>query len=230
VSAVPAAPVILSRGFEFRNVNGQVQPVLLLSGVHFASGPAGTLSSQLKVMFQQNGVTETGDIVGGVTTDANGIETVAVKVPQSIILGLAKVSVARIDKLPQWDECTGSIKPLDQAYISAPEQVPAPGSYVVSALRTLGQVGIYTQGNPAAGSLAGQTAALQLVATVPVGYYPRDTALTADHTRAYVTVSGNPATAWPWWTWSRCSRSRSRTPPTPPAPSSSCPRARARPG
>ncbi|MBI3348492.1 MAG: putative Ig domain-containing protein, partial [Burkholderiales bacterium] len=191
-AATPQSPIILSKGFEFRNVNGQVTPVMTLSGVGFTSTSAASLGSRVEVQFSENGHTESGVLVGSVTTDANGLQHLAVRVPQSIILGLAKVTVARIDQVPQWDECTHTVKPLEQAYLSLPEQLPAPGSYVVSALRTLGQVGIYTQGNPAAGSLAGQTAALQLVATIPVGYYPCDTALTTDHTRAYVTVSGNP--------------------------------------
>ncbi|HEU6455925.1 MAG TPA: hypothetical protein VN201_10695, partial [Roseateles sp.] len=188
-AAVPQAPVVLGEGFEFRNVNGQVVPVMVLTGSHFASSPSASLGSQVKVMFQLNGQTEIGQLVGGVTTAANGLEQIAVQVPQSVILGLAKITVTRIDQVPQWDECTGTIKPLDRAYLSAPVQMPAPGSYVVSALRTLGQVAIYTQGNPSA---ADPAAALQLVSTIPVGYYPRDTALTSDHTRAYVTVSGNP--------------------------------------
>ena len=147
-------------------------------------------SSRLVVQFSQQGKSFDAEVVEPVTDIGGGVQRIVVKVPQSVIAGVADISLVRVDTVYGLDTCTGSYTTVEQPSASNRFRIGAVGNYVVAALRGAGQLAVMTQGDPFAASPASE---IDIVARIPVGSLPRDTALTADHTRAYVTLQGDGA-------------------------------------
>jgi YD repeat-containing protein len=141
------------------------------------------------VQFLQQGKTITAVALGPPHEIGDGIEEILVEVPQSVILGIAEFRVVRLDKVIEPGECTGQFVKVERALFSNSMRLSSTANYVVAAMRGADDVVIFTQGDP---SSANPPATLNEVAHIPVGINPRQTALTDDHTRAYVTNSGYP--------------------------------------
>ncbi|MFT3856663.1 MAG: dockerin type I domain-containing protein [Aquabacterium sp.] len=204
---LPKSPVLQSADFEFRQVDGATTPVAVLTGQQL-SAVAGTAgSSQFAAVWRQQGKAFQADVVGAVTPLGNGREQIVVKIPQEVIAGIAELQLVRIDTVPGWDECAQQVVPVQKAYASNRITLPPGGDYVVAASYGIyngvarSQLSVFTQGNP---SSEHPEQTLQLAAEIPIGQEPaanvpygfgRDTALTKDHTRAYVTLSGQHSVA-----------------------------------
>ena len=172
-----AKPVITKASLTIDPVNG---PVIDLEGQRFtfanpaAPNPLGSQVQDIKVRFTMPGnrvVTVSGsDIIGGSAT------TLKVKVPQSVTLGIATISVIR----PQYS-------PSPTGWRLAPKTSPgvrldADSTYVFAALGG-NQVGVIDRSTN------------ELAARVPVGagaaqVSTRTIAVSPDGTRAYVTLRG----------------------------------------
>ena len=110
---------------------------------------------------------------------ADGLEELVVIVPSAVIAGIAEISLVRIDRVLGFDECTGQFTQVEKAYASNAFKLGASASYVVSTAGD--KLAVMTQGDPFA---ANPETTMNLVAQIPIGGNPRDTALTADKTRA----------------------------------------------
>ena len=120
--------------------------------------------------------------------------------PQQVIAGLAQLSVVRVDEVSDFDPHTLLPVEAERHYESNRVTLPGGvdyvvvGSYGVVAGDVIPEIDVFTQGNPFA---ADPASALQLVAQIPVGVGwneggrggVRSTALTADNTRAYGTLT-----------------------------------------
>ena len=171
-------------------------PLLRLTGRAMTSAPGTSTGGRVVAMFKQQGKTFEGEVVSPpVGVGPDGLEQMIVKVPRTVIAGIAEISLVRVDSVFGLDPCTGQFGPVEKAYESNSLKLSDTGQlgdYVVSALMGPGAVAVMTQGDPSAEH---PEAALKFVAQIPVGSNPKSTALTADHTRAYVTLRNDGAVA-----------------------------------
>ena len=205
---VPQAPIVLATSFEFRTVGGQTKPVAVMTGRQIGSLPGTSGSSRFVAMWRQEGQVFEATAVGGVVAVGGGLEQLTVEIPPQVIAGIAELQLVRVDTIVGLDECgSGQLVPIERAYASNRMRLPPGGDLIAAGMygihngKVQGEVGLFTQGDPFA---ANPEDALQVVARIPVGKdpapgvpyaFPRVTALTADHTRAYVTLSGQHAVA-----------------------------------
>ncbi|MBN8491307.1 MAG: tandem-95 repeat protein, partial [Burkholderiales bacterium] len=211
-SLVPQAPVIESASFEFRQLtpvaSGVLSPVAVLRGRNISAPPGTAVSSTYKAVWTQSGRDVDANLVAPITSLGNGLEEVVVEIPQRIMVGGATLRFVRIDTSVDIDLSTGLVAQTRRTpFFSNTLRVPADGNYVVAGMfgqvnGTLwSQLGVFTQGDPAAPD---PESALNLVARIPIGRdpatgapygNPKASALTSDHTRAYVTLSGQSSVA-----------------------------------
>ena len=154
--------------------------------------PGTSAGSRTIVQFVQQGKTIDAVALGAPTAISADLDEIAVEVPQSVIAGIADIRVVRLDRVVALGDCSGTFTTVEKAFASNALRLPVEGNYVLSALRITNEVAVLTQGNPFA---ANPPAELDLVARIPVAPLPRATSVTKDHTRAYVTYSGDATVA-----------------------------------
>ena len=172
-ATLPTDPVVLRASSEFRPDpagGGDLVPVIVIEGQGLVAPASSASSSRLVVQFSQQGKSFDAEVVEPVTDIGGGVQRIVVKVPQSVIAGVADISLVRVDTVYGLDTCTGSYTTVEQPSASNRFRIGAVGNYVVAALRGAGQLAVMTQGDPFAASPASE---IDIVARIPVGQVPK---------------------------------------------------------